>query len=109
MALSQKGLVERVGSGPFAKKMYGKYWYPFVTRRLRDDDLVCLNWGYEEDPPMGLPLAPADEPNRFCIQLYHRPRPKWISVANSTGDQLRPRRRSLIPDARVAPSLLHAA
>jgi ubiquinone/menaquinone biosynthesis C-methylase UbiE len=72
MALSSKGLVERVGSGPFAKKMYGKYWYPFVTRRLRDDDLVCLNWGYEEDPPMGLPLAPADEPNRFCIQLYHR-------------------------------------
>jgi len=21
---------------------------------------------------MGLPLAPEDEPNRYCIQLYHR-------------------------------------
>ena len=21
---------------------------------------------------MGLPLAPSDEPNRYCIQLYHR-------------------------------------
>ena len=49
-----------------------KYWYPFVTRRWDQDDVVFLNWGYEEDPPMGLPLAPEDEPNRYCIQLYHR-------------------------------------
>jgi SAM-dependent methyltransferase len=49
-----------------------KYWYPFVTRRWDQDDVVFLNWGYEEDPPMGLQLAPEDEPNRYCIQLYHR-------------------------------------
>ncbi|MCV7260374.1 class I SAM-dependent methyltransferase [Mycobacterium shimoidei] len=44
-----------------------------MTRRLRqgDDDVVFLNWGYEEDPPMGLPLDPSDEPNRYSIQLYH--------------------------------------
>ncbi len=49
-----------------------KYWYPFVTRRWDEDDVFFLNWGYDEDPPMDLPLAPSDEPNRYCIQLYHR-------------------------------------
>jgi ubiquinone/menaquinone biosynthesis C-methylase UbiE len=49
-----------------------KYWYPLITRRWEKEDIVFLNWGYEEDPPMGLPLAPEDEPNRYCIQLYHR-------------------------------------
>jgi SAM-dependent methyltransferase len=48
-----------------------KYWYPFITRRWTKDDVVFLNWGYEEDPPLGLPLTAEDEPNRYCIQLYH--------------------------------------
>ena len=30
-----------------------------------------FNFGYEEDPPMALPLSESDEPNRFGIQLYH--------------------------------------
>jgi ubiquinone/menaquinone biosynthesis C-methylase UbiE len=66
------GLVYRVGSAPFFLKIVTKYWYPFITRRLYADDVLFLNWGYEEDPPMGLPLAASDEPNRFYIQLYHR-------------------------------------
>jgi ubiquinone/menaquinone biosynthesis C-methylase UbiE len=49
-----------------------KYFYPYFTRRLRADDVVFLNRGYEEDPPMALPLEASDEPDRFCIQLYHR-------------------------------------
>ena len=49
-----------------------KYWYPFITRRWEKDDITFLNWGYEEDPPLDLPLSPEDEPNRYCIQLYHR-------------------------------------
>jgi ubiquinone/menaquinone biosynthesis C-methylase UbiE len=49
-----------------------KYWYPFLTRRWDAEDVVLLNYGYEEDPPMGLPLAASDERNRYCIQLYHR-------------------------------------
>lgn len=49
-----------------------KYWYPLITRRWEKEDVIFLNWGYEEDPPMGLPLSPEDEPNRYCIQLYHR-------------------------------------
>jgi ubiquinone/menaquinone biosynthesis C-methylase UbiE len=54
------------------KQTMNKYWYPMITRRWEKEDVVFLNWGYEEDPPMGLSLAPEDEPNRYCIQLYHR-------------------------------------
>lgn len=62
----------RVGSARFFKAFLSKYWYPIVTRRLMDDDHYFLNWGYEEDPPMAIPLDPSDEPNRYYIQLYHR-------------------------------------
>lgn len=46
--------------------------YPLASRRLKDDDVFFLNFGYEEDPPMDVPLSSSDEPNRFPIQLYHR-------------------------------------
>jgi hypothetical protein len=39
---------------------------------LSADEMLFLSYGYEEDPPMALPLAATDEPNRFCIELYHR-------------------------------------
>jgi SAM-dependent methyltransferase len=48
-----------------------KYWYRLNSRFFSDDDTVFFNWGYEEDPPMALPLAESDEPNRYSIQLYH--------------------------------------
>ncbi|MGH7107386.1 MAG: phthiotriol/phenolphthiotriol dimycocerosates methyltransferase [Acetobacteraceae bacterium] len=49
-----------------------KYAFPYITRRLGADDVVFLNFGYEEDPPMALPVVASDEPDRFYIQLYHR-------------------------------------
>ena len=57
---------------PALKIAMNRYWYPLLSRRWKNEDIVFLNWGYEEDPPMGLPLAPEDEPNRYCAQLYHR-------------------------------------
>jgi SAM-dependent methyltransferase len=42
------------------------------TRLLGGDDWLFFNYGYEEDPPMALPLAASEEPDRFPIQLYHR-------------------------------------
>jgi ubiquinone/menaquinone biosynthesis C-methylase UbiE len=48
-----------------------KYYYLFLTRYFSGDDLVFLNLGYEEDPPMALPLEASDEPDRYFIQLYH--------------------------------------
>ncbi|MFN8101293.1 MAG: class I SAM-dependent methyltransferase [Mycobacterium sp.] len=68
------GLIYRIGSTATYKKLF-KYWYPFMTKRLAgagDKDVVFLNWGYEEDPPMGIPLDAADEADRYSIQLYHR-------------------------------------
>ncbi|MGV9800280.1 fatty-acid O-methyltransferase Mtf2 [Mycobacterium sp. NPDC003449] len=48
-----------------------KFIYRYATRRLDGEDVVFLNYGYEEDPAMGVPLSAADEPNRYPIQLYH--------------------------------------
>ena len=45
--------------------------FPYMTRKLKDDDLVFINYGYEEEPSMDLPLSAADEPNRYFINLYH--------------------------------------
>jgi len=53
------------------RKAVWQLWYPFLTRRLRGEEVLFLNYAYEEAPPMGIPLAPGDEPNRACIQLYH--------------------------------------
>jgi ubiquinone/menaquinone biosynthesis C-methylase UbiE len=63
--------VSRLIYSPFVAKTTAKYLFPFLTRRLADQ-MTFINWGYEEDPPMDLPLAASDEPDRFCIQLYHR-------------------------------------
>jgi ubiquinone/menaquinone biosynthesis C-methylase UbiE len=66
------GLVYRIGSTALYKRAF-KYWYPYMTRKLvQQEDVVFLNWGYEEDPPLGIPLGESDEPNRYSIQLYHQ-------------------------------------
>ncbi len=53
-------------------RLVSKSFYRIQTRLVAADDVVFLNIGYEEDPPMALPLAESDEPDRFYIQLYHR-------------------------------------
>lgn len=64
-------LIDHVLGSARLRQVLWKFWYPYLTRRLRADDVVFLNYAYEEDPPLGIKLAPADEPNRACIQLYH--------------------------------------
>ncbi|RDH76137.1 class I SAM-dependent methyltransferase [Mycolicibacterium moriokaense] len=49
-----------------------RFMYRYATRRLDGDDVVFLNYGYEEEPAMQVPLSADDERNRFFIQLYHR-------------------------------------
>ncbi|MBX7431960.1 class I SAM-dependent methyltransferase [Mycobacterium sp. Y57] len=53
-------------------KQVSSLGYRFLTRRIGTDEVHFLNWGYEEEPPMGIPLDPADEIDRYSIQLYHR-------------------------------------
>lgn len=64
-------LIDHLFSIRAIRKAIWKLWYPFLTRRLRGEEVLFLNYAFETDPPLGLPLAPADEPNRACIQLYH--------------------------------------
>ena len=53
--------------------MLWKLWYPLLTGLTRRTPLTFLNYGYSEaSPAAGRPnLAPADEVNRPCIQLYN--------------------------------------
>jgi ubiquinone/menaquinone biosynthesis C-methylase UbiE len=64
-------VINRLTDSSFVVKLKTRYGYPLATRLIADE-LLFLSYGYEEDPPMALPLADSDEPNRFCIQLYHR-------------------------------------
>jgi SAM-dependent methyltransferase len=64
-------LLERLFSIGAVRKAIWQLWYPYLTRRLRSEEVLFLNYAFETDPPVGLKLDPADEPNRACIQLYH--------------------------------------
>lgn len=63
--------IDHLFSVGWIRKSLWRFWYPFLTRRLRGDEVLFLNYAYEEEPPLNIPLAPGDEPNRACIQLYH--------------------------------------
>jgi ubiquinone/menaquinone biosynthesis C-methylase UbiE len=71
MPVSNKPRVKPIGTTKVVKKLVSKYWYPLLSRRFGKEDVVFLNYGYETDPPMGLPLDESDEPSRYGIQLYH--------------------------------------
>jgi ubiquinone/menaquinone biosynthesis C-methylase UbiE len=43
-----------------------------MTRLGKANDVLFINWGYEDDPAMNIPLDASDEPSRYSIQLYHR-------------------------------------
>jgi len=64
-------ILERLFSiGPIRKKIW-QLWYPYLTRRLRSEDVCFLNYAFQTDPPVDLDLLAEDDANRGCIQLYH--------------------------------------
>jgi len=65
-------LAYRLAFHPLVMKGVARVFYPLFTQRLDAAEVLFLNDGYEEDPPMGLSLAEADQPYRYPIQLYHR-------------------------------------
>ena len=64
-------LIDHLFSIGAIRKAIWKQWYPFLTKRLQDEGVVFLNYAFETEPPMGIPLEAADERDRACIQLYH--------------------------------------
>lgn len=64
-------VVDHLFSIGWIRKALWNLWYPLLTRRLHGEEVLFLNYAYEEEPPMGIPLLPEDEMNRTCIQLYH--------------------------------------
>jgi len=70
-----ESLIEWLNRNPVLAKVLDlrfEYGYRFLSHLLTKDDVLFLNYGYEEDPPMALPLSAFDEPDRLPIQLYHR-------------------------------------
>jgi SAM-dependent methyltransferase len=65
------GLWDSIYSIGAVRKALWRAWYGLLTDRLRAEDVVFLNYAFETEPPMGLPLEAADERERPCAQLYH--------------------------------------
>lgn len=64
-------LIDRLFAyGPVRQAVW-RLWYPYLTRKLRRDDVLFLNYAFEEAAAAGPVLDAADEPNRACVQLYH--------------------------------------
>lgn len=63
-------LIDRLYAIGKVRKALWRHWYSFVTRRV-GGDVLFLNYAFEDDPPLRIPLEASDEPNRACIQLYH--------------------------------------
>jgi SAM-dependent methyltransferase len=64
-------MIDYLFSINWIRKTIWSLWYPLLTRRLRGEEVLFLNYAYEEEPPMRIPLQPNDESNRACIQLYY--------------------------------------
>jgi ubiquinone/menaquinone biosynthesis C-methylase UbiE len=57
---------------PPVKRLLWRGWYDFLSRRYRDRQWTFMNYGHR--PAHGtapLTLAPEEEPDRSCIELYH--------------------------------------
>jgi fatty-acid O-methyltransferase len=74
--LTRSPLVHRLVINPFVFRLiftsFATTRFASQTKLLGGDDWLFFNYGYEEDPAMGIPLDAADEPHRYFIQLYHR-------------------------------------
>jgi ubiquinone/menaquinone biosynthesis C-methylase UbiE len=67
-------MLARMGSrSPWVRRSLWRTWYGFLAGRYRQPEWKFMNYGYAavmpETPPLS--LEPADEPDRYSIQLYH--------------------------------------
>lgn len=65
------------------RKTIWQLWYPFLTRKLQNEDVIFLNYAFDELPDQPIPLDADDEKNRYCIQLYHHTASQ-VDLSNKT-------------------------
>jgi ubiquinone/menaquinone biosynthesis C-methylase UbiE len=70
------GLIEAILVRPKLRQKLWAWWYPFFTRRVREQGVDFLNYAFEGAEASRLTLIAADEPNRPNIQLYEHVRGK---------------------------------
>lgn len=61
---------------PF-KQTFWKFWYQYLSRRIGNDPVTFLNYGYWPAEGETVVLEPHDEANRPAIQLYHHVASGW--------------------------------
>lgn len=64
------GLLEAVLRSPTWRQRLWAWWYPFFTRRIRDQKIDFLNYSFATSSHAPLALQPEDELNRPNLQLY---------------------------------------
>lgn len=59
---------------PALRRLLWRWWYGRLARKFAQRTWTFMNYGFVPPDPAAPPLAltPADEPDRFCIQLYER-------------------------------------
>lgn len=63
-------LIDRLYAVGSVRRFLWRHWYPLVTRLLRREEVLFLNYAFDEAQP--IPLGAKDEPHRAWIQLYHK-------------------------------------
>ena len=58
---------------PYLKRLLWRQWYQFLAGYYQKKDWSFMNYGYAplDHQAEKLNLEDSDEPNRYCIQLYH--------------------------------------
>ncbi len=66
---------------PVLRRLLWRRWYNFLARRFADSRWTFMNYGYLATGDGPLALEHADEPDRYCIQLYNH----TVSTAELAG------------------------
>ena len=65
-------LFRRLVRVPIVRRILWRRWYDYLAHRHADQRWTFMNYGCQASGDVQLALEPADEPDRYCIQLYHR-------------------------------------
>jgi SAM-dependent methyltransferase len=62
-----------INRSPLLRRWSSRVFYQYLARLDRDGVVRLMNYGYVDESPgaQPIPLDPADEPDRCCLQLYH--------------------------------------